>query len=188
MSRRSLFVSGVCALWLLACGAAEPRAQVSPGVAPEVEAPGEPSSAEATPSSEPPAPAPPPTPADPPLTVDLRGEVADGVVTPVIEVRGGTARLSASIVIEREDAGRYAPLEGVGTLALRASCEEPISDCVEVVEGAELRPPAWLGTVGDAQCICTRCGPAPAGTYRFVLTSCDGRQRVEGAPFELPER
>ncbi|NOY91381.1 MAG: hypothetical protein GXP55_09230 [Deltaproteobacteria bacterium] len=171
---------------LLACGAGHAPEQASPTVASPLVATGG-TNTTTEPSEV--ADVEPPAPADAPLDIRVRGELAEGgAVTAVVEVHGGTARLARTIGVEREVDGRFEPVGSVAGLELRADCQTPAPECVEIVVGAELRPPPWLGTLGDAQCICTRCAPAPAGTYRFVLTSCDGRQRVESPAFELASR
>jgi hypothetical protein len=138
-------------------------------------------------AAEPVEPAEPEPPADAPLEIRLRAEAGEGrLVTAVVEVRGGRARLSRTLGVEHEVNGRFEDLASVAGLELRVDCQTPAPECVELVAGAELRPPPWLGTQGDAQCVCTRCGAAPAGRYRFVVRSCDGRQRVESPIFELP--
>ncbi len=167
----------------LACGAGHTPAQASPSV----ESPPVPTSATETVAE--PREVADAVPPDATLDVRVRGEAAEGgAVMVVVEVHGGVARLAKTIRVEREVDGRFEPLGSVAGLELRADCQTPAPECVEIVAGAELRPPPWLGTLGDAQCICTRCAPAPAGTYRFVLTSCDGRQRVESPAFELASR
>lgn len=188
MSHR-IFVRSTLCLFLvvgLACGAGQQAAE-PPAPSAQGQTAAETVPAETTPPA--PEPAPEPLPEDAPLEIRVRGEVGEGgQVAPVVEVRGGTAHLAKAIGVEREVNGHFQAITQIATLELRADCRTPAPDCVELVAGAELRPPAWLGTWGDAQCICTRCWPAPAGSYRFVLTSCDGRQRVESAPFTLPER
>ncbi|WP_157068705.1 hypothetical protein [Sandaracinus amylolyticus] len=107
----------------------------------------------------------------------------------VVENRGTElARVSPRLVLERaSDDGRFTRVDPV-ELALRPSCEREAPACVELAPGAALHPPAWLGTMGDAQCACDRCAPAEPGTYRFVATSCGGAHRLEGEPFEIETR
>jgi hypothetical protein len=98
------------------------------------------------------------------------------------------ARLRAEIGVEREVAGRWQPVSVAG-LRLRASCTEPATDCVTVPVGGSLSIVPWTGMLGDAQCVCTRCSPAPAGRYRFVVSACDGclpGPRTESPAFDLP--
>lgn len=131
----------------------------------------------------PPAPTLDPSPA-PVLRVTMeRGE--GRLVQVRVQNRGAeTVRLRGRVRIER---GGELVTEGVG---LRADCEAAVPDCVDLAPGGELVPPEWLGTAGDAQCICTRCGPV-SGTFVAVVESCapEGHtpHRVESAPFELPE-
>lgn len=152
---------------------------------------------EATPRTERPArsdvaamprPAPPaaPTAPEPPPTLAIRGEPRPGRVGIVVENRGeALVRLAPRIEIERETEGAWSILAGLGELTLRPDCEQDAPSCIELVPGAALHPPEWLAATGQAQCRCVRCTPAPAGTYRFVVQSCDGAHRIAGEPFEI---
>ena len=93
--------------------------------------------------------------------------------------------LAAQVAIEREEAGRWAPVEDVGRVTVRPSCEVEAPPCTTLAPGVELFPPSWLGTVGDAQCACEPCTPVGPGRYRFVVSSCDGARRFTGDPFAL---
>ncbi len=140
---------------------------------PEIAAPSEPT----------PAPAPPPGPAP---TLSLSGAprtLGRHVAISIVNRGGAPAEVSSTLAIEVERNGAFVA-EGQ-TLRLRYDCATEPPACVTLAPGAELIPPEWLGTWGDVQCVCTRCGPAEAGTYRLVATTCDGAHRVEGAPFVL---
>ncbi len=102
-----------------------------------------------------------------------------------IENRGETAtELAGAVGLQRQSGETFADVESVH-LDLRYSCEDEAAECVTLAPGATYLPPEWLGTVGDAQCICTRCAPAEPGTYRFVVRSCNGAHTVAGEPFEI---
>ena len=143
------------------------------------------SGSEAT--DEPAADAPPAADPGPPPVLRVVGEPDryDRQVAIHIENHGSAAaELRGRLTLQRRDGERWRDLET--RLDLRFSCEDRAPECVTLAPGAEYIPPGWLGTEGDAQCVCTRCGEAPAGTYRFVATTCDGAHTVEGEPFELP--
>jgi hypothetical protein len=93
--------------------------------------------------------------------------------------------LGAEVVVEVLRGDAFVPVDEMGALTLRPSCETTAPPCTTLVPGAELFPPDWLGTFGDAQCACEECWPAPAGTYRIAVTSCDGRRRYLSPPFVL---
>lgn len=116
--------------------------------------------------------------------VTLVGEVGSGVVEPVVQNHDAApVKLAGTLAVERESGTAFAPL--TDALTLRHSCEAPAPHCVELVPGAELRPPPWRAPDGHAQC---GGGAAPRsipGRYRFVARTCDGGARVEGEPFEL---
>ncbi|MDQ3032501.1 MAG: hypothetical protein M3Y87_08805, partial [Myxococcota bacterium] len=95
------------------------------------------------------------------------------------------ARVAPGIEVERAGAsGTFARIDGIASLTLRLDCAHEPPACIELAPGAVLHPPDWLGTRGDAQCVCTRCVPVEAGTYRFVARSCDGH-RIESDAFEV---
>jgi hypothetical protein len=96
-----------------------------------------------------------------------------------------TLSIDSALAIEHESGGRFAPLEGMGRVTLRGSCTAAAPRCVTLAPGAEIFPPDWLGTTGDAQCACEECGPAPAGRYRFIAKSCDGAKTYAGEPFAI---
>lgn len=122
----------------------------------------------------------------PPPELRVTGEQArhGREVTVRIENRGAQARIGGRLVLQRERDGTWATENGA-QLDLRFSCRDEAPDCLTLAPGAVYIPPPWLGTIGDSQCICTRCAPAPTGTYRFVVTSCGGAHVIEGEPFEL---
>jgi len=161
------------------CGGTEEIAGARASTATEGSGSGE---AAAEPGDPPPDPGPAPT-------LAVRGEPEPGGVVHVIVENHGREPvvLAATLEIEREEPGGWAAVEGIAGLSLRRSCEESGEECLTLVPGAELHPPAWLGTIGDAQCICTRCAPAPEGRYRFVVATCDGEHRVEGEAFSLAQ-
>ncbi|MCC6876725.1 MAG: hypothetical protein IT378_20650 [Sandaracinaceae bacterium] len=136
-----------------------------------------------------PLPPSPPPPADPPLGVRLTGEV-DGArhVAIRLENRGTElARVAPRVGIEAlSEDGAWVRFEREAQLKLRYDCGAEPPSCVELAPGGTLLPPPWLGTRGDAQCVCERCVPAPPGRYRFVVHRCDGAEDVEGEPFALP--
>jgi len=120
--------------------------------------------------------------------------------TPAVEVRNGprpgevelranqTVDLAAELMVERQrDDGSFVLVKGLdlGSLKLVASCGQQVGACVRIDERG-LRPVPWTGMSCSAQCnnICDRNVPS-SGRFRFVVTTCDGKQRFEGPVFEL---
>jgi hypothetical protein len=99
---------------------------------------------------------------------------------------GRTATIHAAIDIEHEVGGRWerAPVSGV---ELRSDCHADVTGCVSLAPHQSIVIAPWLAMVGDGQCACEECGPAPAGRYRFVLRSCEACSSavVASAPFTL---
>lgn len=117
----------------------------------------------------------------------LRGEVDrhDRRVAIHVENHGTEAiELRTAVALEREDGDDWDDVSAA--LTLRDTCAAEASECITLAPGAVYIPPAWTGQLGDAQCECERCAPAPAGTYRLIVTSCSGAHRVEGEPIVLP--
>ena len=85
--------------------------------------------------------------------------------------------------MERFGASAFEPF-AAGALSFRFACDAPPAACLDLVPGAELRPPTWLATAGRAQCNERGADRAPPGRYRFVAHTCDGA-RIEGQAFEL---
>ncbi len=102
-----------------------------------------------------------------------------------VEAHGpGSVRLRRALRVERATGDGFERVGAEG-LTLRPDCATEAPECVELAPGAELRPPPWTGALGDAQCGCDECRPAPAGRYRFVVTTCDGAHDVASDPFAL---
>ena len=136
---------------------------------------------EATSPATPPEAAP-QVPSQPPPAIGLRAEVDATGVTLVLEQRDDArVKLKTAITIEREDSAGFGPLPDAA-LALRDACEREPGPCIELVPGAELRPPPW--PMGGVQCTAKGAALA-AGRYRFVAHACDGSYRVEGTPFTV---
>ncbi|MBK8171429.1 MAG: hypothetical protein IPK60_13935 [Sandaracinaceae bacterium] len=103
----------------------------------------------------------------------------------VANAGSAAVRLSSALLLERQEGGTWSEVENVAGISLRTDCRTPAPECLSLVPGAELYPPPWLGTAGDVQCVCTRCGPVENGTYRFVAHSCDGDRVYRGTAFTV---
>jgi hypothetical protein len=120
-----------------------------------------------------------------PPAVVLTAEVGDAAVAPVLQNHDAApAKLAGVLRVEREEAGAFTPLASA-ELSLRTACGTPAPECIELVPGAELRPPPWQAPGGRTQCDGGTAAKAPAGRYRFVAEVCAGGARIAGAPFEL---
>lgn len=180
---KSLLVGWVCAL-VVGCsggcsGASESTTEEPSAASPEGSG-GEGSARGGGQSDVPVDPGPPPT-----LRVTGIPSAHGRSVAVRIENRGtAAAELARGLSVQRRAEG-VAWSEVGASLDLRYSCEDEAPECVTLAPGAAYLPPPWLGTLGDAQCACERCAAAEAGTYRFVVRSCNGAHVLEGEPFEL---
>ncbi len=120
----------------------------------------------------------------PPPTLGLRVEAEGDGQLLVVENRGQEpVELATGLTLERREGDAFAAVDGIEGLALRYDCESETPECITLVPGAALHPPAWSGDIGHAQCECERCTAAPEGTYRFVVQTCGGGHRVESPEF-----
>ena len=136
-----------------------------------------------------PPPSAPPTsiaPSAPPTLTFVATPSHTGVALSIANHGSVGASLSAHVIVEVEHAGTFAAAPATSALTLRYDCAHEADACVTLAPGAELLPPEWLGTSGDMQCACERCVPVEPGSYRLVVTSCDGAHRVESNTFALP--
>ncbi|MFO0553802.1 MAG: hypothetical protein U0271_35790 [Polyangiaceae bacterium] len=128
--------------------------------------------------------------------VRLRGvRGASGSAIAIVVENGGGAPvgLRRHLDVERASAGGWSRVTEIGDIWLRESCadhngvmfwEGGADECVELRPSQRYDSAPWMGTIGDAQCACEECGPAPHGRYRFVAHECDGAT-VLGEPFDL---
>jgi hypothetical protein len=169
---------GALALGLLSacsCGgngespAEEPSAEASSGAA---SAPGsvEPEPAPATEG---------PPSAPPPLELASSVDPYARVTLSVVNRTDETQHLASRLIVEREADG-FVAAEELGAFTLGAELAE--DGCVALAPGAELRG-TWSCLRADAPDLVRDCAMAPAGRYRFAVTSCDGRARTDGEPF-----
>lgn len=98
---------------------------------------------------------------------------------------------SAAAIERRTDAGwREVPIDLHHGYRLVERCPpaaEPVATCVPLAPREELDPARWTGLDCSGQCndACRANSYEGPGTFRLVVTSCDGA-RVEGLPFEMP--
>ncbi|MCL2591663.1 MAG: hypothetical protein FWD67_12565 [Betaproteobacteria bacterium] len=134
------------------------------------------------------------------LAVRSTVAAAEGA-TPVVEVRNGprpgavelranqAVDLAAELMVEwQRDDGSFKLVKelDLGSLKLLASCGQQVGACVRIDERG-LRPVPWTGMSCSAQCTLNCDGNVRlSGRFRFVVTTCDGKQRFEGPVFELP--
>lgn len=128
-----------------------------------------------------------------PVTLTAQVRVVEGARSVALRVtnddRGDfPARINPEVIVEREVNGAWVRA-GVAGMRLRSDCRDEATQCVTLAPHASIDVAPWQAMLGDGQCICTRCSPAPAGRYRFVVTTCQScfqpRESVS-APFTLP--
>lgn len=73
-------------------------------------------------------------------------------------------------------------------MRLVESCAAKTGSCLTLRAGDLLRPVPWSGFSCSSQCNlnCDKNFHYSKARFRFVVKSCDGAQRFEGAVFELP--
>jgi len=137
-----------------------------------------------TPDPEPPPPPEqPPTPGEPapPITVEAARSERGVTVTLTNATREPLSFASTLVLEQRDGDGAWSAVTSRGRLVARLDAEQALPACAELVPGASLELP-FDGVAGPD---CSPCDPPSAGTYRVVVTSCNGTARTESAPFTV---
>ncbi|MCA9580212.1 MAG: hypothetical protein KC416_00375 [Myxococcales bacterium] len=131
------------------------------------------------------------TPPTAPSEVDLAGLVLRTTATRYREVELAIEQhgrevvsLSTRVAVERQQGASWTKV--ASPFLLRDNCTDQPSPCRPLGPGGALTAPPWLGAKEAAQCDCGTCTPLPAGTYRFVVRSCEGERSLASRPFDLP--
>ena len=99
---------------------------------------------------------------------------------------GPAISLNSTVVIERKENQKWVRT-GVTNLRLREACEAArVPPCRQVKPNERIIAVPWTGRFCSSQCPshCRLDSPAPAGIYRIVVTSCDGKQTFSSPEFE----
>lgn len=94
--------------------------------------------------------------------------------------------LKTTVVVEQKTEKQWKSIP-VSNLKLRSECRaQPEPDHIELGAKSILHPVAWTGRYCSSQCpsSCRLDGEVSAGTYRFVISTCDGRQTFVSPSFE----
>lgn len=107
-----------------------------------------------------------------------------------VEIRAtGPVDLASELMVEGQLAdGSFAsvPQLDLDSMKLVSFCGQRVGTCVRVDERG-LRPVPWTGMSCQSQCNFTCDGNIRlSGRFRYVVTTCDGKQRFVGPVFELP--
>ena len=102
----------------------------------------------------------------------------------------GVVELDVELMVERQlGDGSFQPLQNLDleSMKLVTSCDQRLSKCVNVADRT-LRPLPWSGMSCSSQCnhSCDK-NVGLVGRFRFVVKSCDGKNRFEGPVFEIPK-
>ncbi|GAC1352159.1 MAG: hypothetical protein NVS3B20_04480 [Polyangiales bacterium] len=116
-------------------------------------------------------------------------EIRNGAKSGSVEIVAHEAiSLDARLFVEREtETGAFLPVYlDMDSMKLVESCGEKIGACVSLDIGHTLKPVPWSGASCSSQCNLA-CGLnfLHSGSHRFVVVSCDGKQRFEGPRFDL---
>jgi hypothetical protein len=142
------------------------------------------------------APAPESHPSAPPTQTAFEGPpviVRNGAKPGEVEIVARTKiELDARLFVEHQlKDGRWESVLGLDldSMKLVESCAEKIGACISLDANRVLRPVRWSGMSCSSQCngSCDKNVHRAGMPHRFVVTSCDGKQRFEGPPFDLPK-
>jgi hypothetical protein len=103
-----------------------------------------------------------------------------------VRSQGTAASLNSAVTVERKVEGKWVRMD-VTNLYLRSACDGSTPPrCQRLDANATLKAAPWTGRFCSSQCpsSCRLDGPAPPGTYRFVITTCDGKETFVSAEFE----
>lgn len=132
-----------------------------------------------------------PSPVKPAGVVTITSEATGRNHALVLENGTGHAlSLRREIIVEQQEGGIWSPIDAA-LLYLRESCANPDKSiyeppaCVDIAAGVTFRASPWTDSIGESQCYCEECGPAGAGTYRFVVETCDKSARYTSAGFAV---
>ena len=99
---------------------------------------------------------------------------------------GPEVLLNSTIAVEQQQNGQWEKIP-VSNLKLREVCKpEPVPKCFNLKKAGTIHPVPWTGNYCSSQCP-TQCrldGPVPAGTYRFVISSCDNQFTIHSPAFK----
>jgi hypothetical protein len=139
--------------------------------------------------------------AAPPATVVLQGADTDARRSRLVPLRvinnlGRPVSVQRAVVVERWQGSAWQVVTAVSGLLLRADCRpDPktrvintpalLGGCLVIGPRTTYSAPPWLGTVGDAQCVCERCVGVAPGLYRYRGRLCGKSQPILGVPFRL---
>lgn len=102
----------------------------------------------------------------------------------VVNEGDSVVSLKTEIKVEQKKSDIFETVKDVHQLLLRSSCRAKVDSCVVLKPKETLKTASWK-MMGDAQCDCEECWHIPAGGYRFVLTSCDGKEVFKSSPFRV---
>jgi hypothetical protein len=119
-------------------------------------------------------------------TVIIRNLDMPGMVE--VENRGPAINLRSQLIVQQMDQGAWH--DGAIDLLLSETCVwNPQPGCQTMAHGAKLRPVRWNGMSCSGQCPqgCRATIYLGPGSFRFVVTTCGGKQRFFGPPFTMPD-
>lgn len=93
--------------------------------------------------------------------------------------------LNSAVAVQQLVNGKWVPVS-VTNLYLRDGCSSARpAHCRSVAPGQTIKVLRWTGNFCSSQCPgpCRMDGPVPAGTYRFAITTCDGKETFTSADF-----
>jgi|GEM_PF-3057815 len=100
--------------------------------------------------------------------------------------QGAKVCLQSIVVVEEKSDDHWHEIP-VSNLELREAClPSPPPSSVEIGASATLHPLPWTGSFCRSQCseICRLDGPIRRGSYRFTVTTCDGKHKFSSPALE----
>jgi hypothetical protein len=119
------------------------------------------------------------------------GVVVRNLATPgalAVENHGSEISLSREVLVERKLDGAWIKANVLFELAEKCGAGEEPPACVDLSAKGSLTPVPWNGYTCSGQCprSCRSNHYAPPGEFRFVVQTCDRKQRYRGEAFVMP--
>lgn len=108
-----------------------------------------------------------------------------------IENTGDDTELDGRVSIERKEGEEWRPLPNHIQLELIENCDakKTSATCLNLRKGEKISPVPWTGFSCNVQCFkaCRKNGYLGPGTFHFVVSSCDKKQKFYSPDFNLPK-
>ncbi len=99
---------------------------------------------------------------------------------------GAAASLASAVKVQRLADGKWVDANVTNLYLIETCGAAPPPVCRKLAPKEKVKALPWTGRFCASQCpgSCRLDGPAPPGTYRFVVKSCDGKETFVSPEFK----